>query len=45
MRIYIKFSKEIDIIPSFQKILDNNKIIAIIIKILFIFVCWHKAEN
>jgi len=37
MRIYIKFTKEIDIIPKFQKILDNNKIIGINIKVLFIF--------
>jgi len=45
MRIYIKITNEIDIIPSFQKILVNDKIIGINIKILFIFVCWKMGEK
>lgn len=45
MRIYIRITNEIDIIPNFQKILVNNKIMGINIKILFIFVCWKRVER
>lgn len=45
MRIYLKFSSKIDIIPNFQKIVVDNKIIGINIKFLFIFVCWRKTEK
>jgi hypothetical protein len=45
MRIYIKITNEIDVIPNFQKILVDDRIIGINIKVLFIFVCWRKVER